>query len=144
MLTGCLDVNGPSELIRLLESSQRMEIPKYAPTFIGDLMLQCWKHNQDERITFEQAERFLGELVDDSTRQRFASSESLGYISNTDIPITADLRMTSVDLITRSDCQNVDETLSSNPKLYPQLSTCSYIDVIAEPKSQQTESDSQR
>lgn len=50
-----------------------MEKPEYAPIAIGEIMMECWKHNQDERISFPELERTLGEMVDPSTRQRFAA-----------------------------------------------------------------------
>ena len=107
-----------------------MEKPEYAPKAIGDIMAQCWKHNQDERITFAQLEEILGEMVDPSTQQRFAAAPepevSLNYMSmTTDEAPAMDnyLRMTSAEEeAAKSNYQNLDSVPKKPPKLATQLS----------------------
>ena len=65
-------MEGIGELIRFLQSGNRMEKPEYAPKAIGDIMTECWKQNQEERIDFEKLERILGEMVDPSIQDQFA------------------------------------------------------------------------
>ena len=46
-----------------------MEQPRYAPTAIYNLMMDCWKSSPSERPNFSQLEESLGVHLEDSVRQ---------------------------------------------------------------------------
>lgn len=56
-----------------------MDKPQYASHDIEELISRCWKHNPDERITFNQLEQSLGKFIDKITRQRFVSDDKVKY-----------------------------------------------------------------
>lgn len=55
-----------------------MEKPEYAPEILRKIMAGCWKHNPDDRITFDELEQTLGQLVNENTRHYFTKSDSEG------------------------------------------------------------------
>lgn len=52
-----------------------MEKPEHAPEIMGNIMASCWKHDPDDRITFNELEQTLGQLVNENTRRRYISVE---------------------------------------------------------------------
>lgn len=70
------EVIGYSGLIEFLQNGHRMEKPEYAPEIIGEIMTNCWRRRPNDRITFDQIEKILGQLVDEKTRHRFANDEN--------------------------------------------------------------------
>jgi hypothetical protein len=144
------EVNELAELIRFLQSGQRMEKPELMPRVIGNVMADCWKHNQEERLTFAQLEEILGEMVTPIIRQRFAGAEEVEETNNymqmnkeTDEPSNTGaaesmpdyLRMNSTGK--REDSPPSNAPTSSQPpnvplKLYPKLSVTNYINTSTE------------
>ena len=139
-------MNELAELIRFLQNGQRMERPEFMPKIIGEIMADCWKHNQEERTTFAQLEEMLGELVDPVIRQRFAGTQMMeepnnylqmnkemapNHSKSTDEPMSDYLRMTSAEK--REETNNtLPERPNFPPKLYPQLSVTNYINTSTE------------
>ncbi|EFX78105.1 hypothetical protein DAPPUDRAFT_53509 [Daphnia pulex] len=144
------EVNELAELIRFLQSGQRMEKPELMPRVIGNVMADCWKHNQEERLTFAQLEEILGEMVTPIIRQRFAGAEVVEETNNymqmnkeTDGHSNAGaaesmpdyLRMNSTGK--REDSPPSNAPTASQPpnyplKLYPKLSVTNYINTSTE------------
>ncbi|KAK7789997.1 hypothetical protein R5R35_009209 [Gryllus longicercus] len=59
------------EFYNKLLSGYRMEHPPYAPRTVYDLMSACWETDPRRRPTFETLASEIGELLDNSTRERF-------------------------------------------------------------------------
>lgn len=55
-----------------------MEKPEIAPNAVGRIMADCWKHNPEDRKTFNELEHLLGQLVDENTRQCYTNNEPKG------------------------------------------------------------------
>ena len=51
---------GLNQLIRELQSGFRMDKPQYATNDINQLMINCWKADPNERLTFQQLQEILG------------------------------------------------------------------------------------
>ncbi|KZS11530.1 putative Inactive tyrosine-protein kinase 7 [Daphnia magna] len=135
------EVNELADLIRYLQRGDRMETPELAPGAIGDIMADCWKHNPEERATFSQLERMLGQMVDPIIRQRFAGADGVeetnNYLQmNTEIDPTS-MSETMPDYLKMTSTEGQATTAISPPrshphKLYPQLSVTNYINTSTE------------
>ncbi|XP_057373175.1 vascular endothelial growth factor receptor 1-like [Daphnia carinata] len=135
------EVNELADLIRYLQRGDRMETPEQAPEAIGNIMADCWKHNPEERATFSQLERIIGQMVDPIIRQRFAGTDDVeetnNYLQmNTEIDPTSTsdtmpdyLKMTSTE---GQATTAVSPPRSHPPKLYPQLSLTNYVNTSTE------------
>lgn len=134
-------MNELADLIRYLQRGDRMETPELAPGAIGDIMADCWKHNPEERATFSQLERMLGQMVDPIIRQRFAGADGVeetnNYLQmNTEIDPTS-MSETMPDYLKMTSTEGQATTAISPPrshphKLYPQLSVTNYINTSTE------------
>lgn len=53
-----------NEILRLLDSGERLECPKFCPPVVYDeLMFICWNHNPKQRPTFAELLRRTNELI---------------------------------------------------------------------------------
>jgi hypothetical protein len=116
------------------------------PRTIGNVMADCWKHNEEERTTFGQLEQIFHKAVDPIIRQRFAgpavTEEKNNYVKmNKEIRLNNPEAKTEYETMTSTENRQVvslsnASTSSQCPnapgKLYPQLSATNYIDASTE------------
>jgi hypothetical protein len=139
-------VNELADLIRFLQNSRRMDRPELMPRAIGNVMEDCWKHNQKERATFARLEHILGEMVDPIIRQRFAGekvmTEQNNYVKmNTKIGSNNPEAQSEYETTTSNENRQVISVLNASslsqrpnvhPKLYPHLGVTNYINTCTE------------
>ncbi len=64
-------------LIEALDNGYRMKKPDFAPNFIGEILVNCWKKEAQERPSFSQLEEII--------RENTEASVSC-YYGNLDVP----------------------------------------------------------
>ena len=112
------------------------------PRTIGNVMADCWKHNEEERTTFAQLEQIFHKAVDPIIRQRFAGP-AVTEEKNNYVKMNKEIRLNNPEAKTEYETMTSTENLqvvslsnaSTSPqcpnapgKLYPQLSATNYID----------------
>jgi hypothetical protein len=139
-------VNELADLIRFLQNGRRMDRPELMPRAIGNVMEECWKHNQEERATFARLEHILGEMVDPIIRQRFAGEEVMteqnNYLKmNTKIGSNNPEAQSEYETMTSNENRQVISVLNASslsqrpnvpPKLLPHLGVTNYINTCTE------------
>ena len=76
-----VDIDNARELIRLLRNSQRMEKPQFAPNNFRGILTSCWNERANERNTFSDLERVIGEMLDPEIRAQYEKAyDQFGYI----------------------------------------------------------------
>ncbi len=66
-------MNNGWALLRDIQNGHRMEKPKFAPNFFGEIMKKCWQLDPKERPTFSQ----LAEMIE----KHMDSLVSLDYLN---------------------------------------------------------------
>ena len=61
------------QVINELRNGYRMDIPEYAPRFIGEIMANCWKTDPKERPTFRQLEDSISGQIESSIRSYYCN-----------------------------------------------------------------------
>jgi hypothetical protein len=51
-------------LVTAIQNGHRMEKPKFAPDFFGDIMKSCWQKDPKERPTFLQLAEAIEEYIE--------------------------------------------------------------------------------
>jgi serine/threonine protein kinase len=140
------EVSGLEGLIQFLQNGKRMERPELMPTAIGNVMADCWKHNEEERTTFAQLEQIFHKAVDPIIRQRFAGEEVMTEQNNY-VKMNKEIRlnnpeakseyetMTSTEnrqVVSLSNSSTSSQCPNAPGRLYPQLSVTNYIDARTE------------
>ena len=143
------EMNELADLISFLQRGKRMERPELMPRAIGNVMEDCWKHNQEERTTFALLEHILGKMVDPIIRQRFAGAEVMEETNNymqmnkeivpnkpeTSEPISGYVKMTITEnrqVVSLLNATTSPQHSNVPLKLNPQLSMTNYINSSTE------------
>jgi hypothetical protein len=56
-----------ASLVTAIQNGHRMEKPKFAPNFFGDIMKNCWLKDPEERPTFLQLSETIKNYIESLT-----------------------------------------------------------------------------
>jgi hypothetical protein len=77
-------------LVTAIQNGHRMEKPKFAPNFFGDIMKSCWQKDPKERPTFSH----LAEMIE----KHMDSLVSLDYLNMNEPTGESELIEETIDL----------------------------------------------
>jgi hypothetical protein len=124
-----------------------MERPELMLRAIGNVMADCWKHNEEERTTFGQLEQIFHKAVDPIIRQRFAGP-AVTEEKNNYVKMNKEIRLNNPEakfeyetmasnenrqVVSLSNASTSSQYPNAPRKLYPQLSVSTEIDTLPQP-----------
>ena len=68
-------------LIRFLRDGKRLEKAAFSPDSIGDLMARCWEKEPGGSPTFNDLERELGNMSEESVQQHYLQINNNPYFN---------------------------------------------------------------
>lgn len=83
------------QLFMKLQQGYRMEKPKYCPTKIYDVMMDCWLHDPPSRPNFTSLSEQLGSQLETSVRRHYIDLNDAYIESNNAVQGPDYLRMMS-------------------------------------------------
>lgn len=89
-----------------------MEKPQFAPNNFVDILTSCWSERANERKTFSDLERVIGEMLDTEIRAQYEKAyDQFGYIgfnAEEDLSLT-ESSVSSVEYLELTQCDHDGE-----------------------------------
>ena len=98
-------------LLREIQKGYRMEIPKYSPHFLGEMMKNCWQKDPKERPTFSESAEIIEKQIE--------SVVGFDYLNMNDGPISENgpIGETLVDSHTQTNRLQIVQLLNETTQL---------------------------